>query len=178
MKQILFFALRNDVMSLLERFDSMGAVKYVESGVISTPSCSSFDRGASIPDLGRASNPSAINCQTFLICTSSTEIRLRPLADVDCRIRFAVDQLENPDTVMFSSGGLWNNSILLHGRTSTVSQSKLSQELMRRFQRALIKVDFQKVKAYYVGPDAMEFLKNGQRLSTSAQSPREFDLSL
>jgi hypothetical protein len=177
MKQILFFALRNDMVSVLNRFDAMGAVKYIASGVISSPSCSSFDRGASIPDLGKASNASAINCQSFLIGTSDTEIRLRPLADDDCRMRFAVDQLENPDTITFSPGGLWKDGILLHGRASTVSQSKMSQELMKRFQKAL-KVDFQKVKAYYVGLEALELLKNGQRLTSSAQSPRDLDLAI
>ena len=177
MKQILFFASRNDIIAVLDRFDATGAVKYVPSGTISSPSCSGFDKGSSIPNLGTASNASAINSQTFLICTSDTEISLRPLADNDCRIRFAVDQLQNPDTIVFSPGGLWNNNILLSGRAGTVSQSRLSQDLMKRFQRAL-KADFQKVRAFYVGPEAMESLKNGQRLTTAAQSPPEFDLSL
>jgi len=91
--------------------------------------------------------------------------------------RFAIDQLKNPDTITFSPGGLWNNDILLHGRVATASQSKSSQALMKRFKAALQKT-FVKVKAFYVGPQALMLLKNGQRLTISAQSPREFDLAI
>jgi len=89
--------------------------------------------------------------------------------------RFIIDQLLNPDTITFTVGGLWNNEILLHGSVGTASQSKSSQMLMRVFHDALNK-QFVKVRAFYVGPQALELLKNGKRLTISAQSPQQFDL--
>jgi hypothetical protein len=47
---------------------------------------------------------------------------------------------------------------------------------MKRFNSA-VKKTFTKVKAFYVGPKALELLERGMRLTISAQSPREFDLT-
>jgi hypothetical protein len=87
-----------------------------------------------------------------------------------------VDQLRNPDSVTFTPAGIWDDDVILHGRVATASDSEASQALMRRFHVA-IKKGFAKVKAFYVGPQAMELLKAGKRLTIAAQSPREFDLA-
>jgi hypothetical protein len=78
--------------------------------------------------------------------------------------------------VEFKPGGIWNEDVLLHGRIATASESQISQALMKRFQSAAKKT-FSKVKAFYVGPKALVLLDSGKRLTISAQSPREFDLT-
>jgi hypothetical protein len=72
---------------------------------------------------------------------------------------------------------MWNEKILLAGSIGTASETQASQALMKRFQAAFKKT-FSKVKAYYVGPKALTLLKSGTRLTISAQSPPEFDLTL
>ena len=86
-----------------------------------------------------------------------------------------MDQLANPDTVTLTPGGVWTQDIVLYGRVATASDSKASQELMRRFACA-IKKQFTKIRAFYVGPKARELLDKGKRLTIAAQSPRDFDL--
>src|SRR5262249_1559815 len=98
------------------------------------------------------------------------EIRL-----TDGSIRFCVDQLSNPDSVTFISGGIWSDDIVLHGRVATASDTEASQQLMKRFA-AVFRKKFSKIKAFWVGPRAMALLDAGRRLTISVQSPREFDL--
>lgn len=176
MKQTIFFATREDILPVLKDFETAGSVKYIPMGTDISPSYSTFTQGACIPNLGRASHASAINCESFLVCNAECEINLRSLSS-NGKVRFAIDQLKNPDTIVFSPGGEWNKEILLHGRLSTASQSKMSQALMRKFHKALRKT-FVKIKAFYVGPQALSLLKGGKRLTISAQSPREFDLTI
>jgi hypothetical protein len=177
MKQINFFALKEDILPVLEEFEAAGPVKYVPKGTTNSPNYSIFRHGMALPNLGSASNVSAINSVSFLVGAEDAEINLRTLSAIDGKSRFAIDQLQNPDTITFSPGGLWNNDILLHGRVATASESKVSQALMKRFQTALKKT-FVKVKAFHVGPQALTLLKNGKRLTISAQSPQEFDLTV
>jgi len=99
----------------------------------------------------------------------------RPLMALIGVDRFAIDQLDNPDTITFTPGGVWKEDILLHGGIGTASQSKTSEALMKRF-RTIVKKAFVKVQAFYVGPQAFELLRRGKRLTISAQSPQEFDL--
>jgi hypothetical protein len=177
MKQINFYALKEDILPVLEEFDAAaGPMKYIPTGITDSPNYSIFKQGTAIPNLGNASNASAINCVSFLVSPADAEINLRALSATDGKRRFAIDQLKNPDTITFSPGGLWNNNILLHGRVATASASSVSQALIKRFQSTLKKT-FVKVKAFHVGPQALALLKNGRRLTISAQSPQEFDLT-
>ena len=121
-------------------------------------------------------NESASGCQSYLVAEPNTNISLRPKKDSSEVDYFLIDQLQNPNTVTFTPAGLWNNGIVLHGRVATVSDSALAQELMKRFHSA-IKAHFSKIKAYWVGPKAHEFLKLGKRLTIAEQSSREFDLT-
>lgn len=176
MKQILFFGLRDDTASMLQLVESMVAVKYVRMGQFLQDRIETFNHGCEIPKLGIATAESAISCESFLVCEKTTAINLRPLRGTGSSTIFAVDQLENPDTITFTAGGIWNEDIVLHGRIATASESQASQYLIRRFHSTLRKT-FVKMRAFFVGPKALTMLEGGKRLTISAQSPREFDLA-
>ncbi len=179
MKHILFFALREDLLSLLELVDSKGPLKYARMGNFPRDEIkdgiSVFYNGAGIPNLGKASADSSSVCEAFLVCERETPINLRSLQGGNGE-RVCVDQLVNPDSVVFTPAGIWNEDVVLHGSVGTASESQISQAIMKRFQAAAKKT-FSKVKAFYVGPKALALLESGRRLTISAQSPREFDLT-
>jgi hypothetical protein len=189
-----FYATRNDLLTVANRVESEHPIKYVRFGHTTTLPPDSFARIVTIPGLGIASHPSAVGCCKYLVCNVDTVIKPRELktlteADVAESIiankeslkpligvnRYAIDQLMNPDTISFAAGGIWKDEILLHGGIGTASQTEVSLSHFKRFQAALRK-SFTKVRAFYVGPEALDLLKSGMRLTISAQSPREFDL--
>jgi hypothetical protein len=176
MKHVLLFALKDDLLPMLELVESKGALKYARMGNFARQEIkdgiSVFDTGAGIPNLGKASADSTAACEAFLVCEGDTPVNLRNVQGE----RVCVDQLANPDSVEFRPGGIWNEDVVLHGRIATVSDSEISKALMKRFQAA-VKKTFSKVKAFYVGPKALALLESGKRLTISAQSPREFDLT-
>jgi hypothetical protein len=150
-------------------------LKYARIGQFTKPDSETFAYGAEIPNLGKATADSAINCESFLVtrCPMSLKVRsIKASAGVE---RFCVDQLLNPDSVTFTPAGLWDEQVVLHGRVATVSASGLSQELMKQFSSAFAKY-FSKIKAFFVGTKALALLDAGKRLTISVQSPREFDL--
>jgi|GEM_PF-980853 len=200
-KTCLFYATRDDLLAVTEKVESIIAIRYVRFGSF-TKLPDSFSSATEIPNLGVASHPSAVACEKFLICelyitikpemlkasigqggdgNSSTVKQIATSKTVSKNAigadRFIIDQLLNPDTITFTAGGLWNNDILLHGSIGTASQSKSSLILMKTFHDVL-KKQFIKVRAFYVGPQALVLLKNGKRLTISAQSPQKFDLTL
>jgi hypothetical protein len=177
MRQILFFAVRQDLLRVLEMVEGGGPLKYIRTGQFPKGNYESYGRGADIPNLGDATSDSAINCQAFLVCGRETPIRPRPLGTIEPAARFSIDQLLNPDTVTFTPGGMRREDVLLHGRVATASDSMISQGLMKRFHSA-IRRSFTRVKAFYVGPNALGLLRSGMRLTISVQSPREFDLAI
>ncbi len=181
MKTIHFFALREDLLALLELVESKGPLKYALTGNFAKDELkagvSVFDAGAKIPNLGKAAGDSSTICDAYLVCDGETPINLRHLDAVDDSGRVCLDQLAITDSVVFLPGGAWDGSVVIQGHVGTASDSQLSQALMKRFQAA-IKKSFTKVKAFYVGPNAMTRLEKGERLTNSARSPREYDLAL
>jgi len=173
--QTLFFALREDLLAVFDAVESQGPLQYVPFGGFASPSVPRYSCGEEIPTLGRATCESAIASDTFLVTESGIAIDIRHGKSNDTD-RYFVDQLFNPDTITFSSGGMWKE-ILLYGRVASASDSVLSRRLLRRFQSA-IKKRFVRIGAYYVGPSAVHMLKLGKRLTIAEQSPPEFDLKL
>ena len=179
MKQIHFFALKEDLVPVLELVESKGRLKYILMGNFlkhEFKDGNGFYAGAEIANLGAATAESSISCEDFLVSEAETPINLRTFRASDGRERVCVDQLANPDSVTFTPGGIWNEDVLLSGRIATASDLSISQALMKRFHSAIRKT-FSKVKAFYVGPQALALLENGKRLTQAVQSPREYDLT-
>jgi len=146
-------------------------------GLFPNKGYSSYDHAAKIESLGRATTDSTTSCETFLVSKRDAPISVRSVTGgaVD---RFAVDQLINPDTVIFTPGGIWNDDeILLSGRVGTVSNSLVSQELMNKFRSAITR-HFTRINAFWVGARALALFEGGARLTGSVQSPQKFDLRI
>jgi hypothetical protein len=176
MKQILFFALKEDLLTVLDTVEKEGPLKYIRMSQSANLGYECFACGAEIPDLGKASAESAINCESFVVTERAVSVNMRSIRSTVGIERYCVDQLVNPDSITFTPAGIWSPDIVLHGRVATVSESAISQALIRRFNSA-IRAHFGKVKAFWVGPQARALLDAGKRLTISAHSPCDFDLT-
>jgi hypothetical protein len=179
MKQIHFFGLKEDLLAMLELLESKGPLKYVRTGNFLSDEVknggSVFTSRANIPNLGKATADQTAGCETFLVCEAHSPVELRRFRGYDGRERICIDQLANPDSVVFTPAGMWNDDVVLNGCVGTASDSQISGALMKRFLAA-VKKTCSKVRAFYVGPKAFVLLQNGKRLAGAVQSPREFDL--
>lgn len=176
MRRLRFFALRDDLLPVLQRVESKGSLRYTRFGHSPTPRCESFVCAAEIPDLGIAKNESSINGDLYLVGEMDVAIKTRQIERNSGEVVFTVDQLANPDTVCFRPGGLWRGEILLYGEVATVSNTNRAQDLMKRFKNEMRKY-FTSVRGNHVGPRALEMLRAGKRLTLAEQSPPEFDLT-
>jgi len=182
MKLIPFFALRDDILPILESVESEVALKYVPMGCFFKDDLKGWiielTSGTQIPNLGRASCKTAGGCDAFLVCARDEAIHLRDVVQA-ARPRVCIDQLVNPHTVEFTPAGLVDEAtpIILSGRIATASGAPVSQALMKQFHVAINK-SFTKVRAFYVGSAALKLWENGARLTDAVQSPREYDLAL
>lgn len=68
--------------------------------------------------------------------------------------------------------------MLINGLVQTWSDSKEAQRLMRLFMSAFKNVFIQKIGAYWIGPEALEFLRGGGRLTLNVDADPSFDIQL
>jgi hypothetical protein len=176
MKQMSFYAVKDDLLPVLQALEDNGSAKYARTGRFVEPGLTVFDHGRDIPNLGNAVSEAGNSCETFLVCKSEQQIIPRSVRILG-QERFFIDQFYNPNTVTFTPAGMWEQEILLAGRVGTASASQESQRLMKRFHSA-IRRRFIKVRAYWVGHGALELLQSGKRLTIAVQSPPEVDLTI
>ena len=171
----LFFATKNDILPVLRGVEAHLPVKYVGFGHFPTPTAPVYHRGEDIPDLGIAPGESHASCPCFLVCDPSLKLNAYP---VDGGRAYAFNQLRNPDTITYWTGGLWKDILLYGGfQTCTGTFSTTAKKLLQRYTYHLRK-HFKYIGAYYVGKEAEERLRQGKRLTLAEQTPRNFDLQL
>jgi hypothetical protein len=176
-KQCHFYSTRDDLLAVTERVERSLPIKYIRFGHVTELPPETFKSAAQIPNLGAATHESAVGCEKFLVADSLLAIRSRQLNTLAGVNRFTIDQLHNPNTVVLNPGGLWKGEILLHGNVAAAHNTEVSSSLMKLF-RSAIKSEFKRVRAFWVGPQALEMLKCGKRLTLAEQSPREYDLKV
>jgi hypothetical protein len=91
--------------------------------------------------------------------------------------RFFVDELLNPESASLVLGYRPSTSLLTPGSIGTTSAQGEGVQIVREFRKAMTK-HFTKVRAYWVGAEALALRRAGGRLGLSEQSPPEFDLLL
>lgn len=164
-KQVSFFATRGDLTAVAQEVTQVRPVDFVHAGLFAEP------RLQVLADVDHF-----CAFETYLVVDRGIVVSLRPVSQRAGGQMYAVDQVDNPDTIVLHVGGVLADQHLIAGQIGTVGNSKQSDEIHSLFVR-LIRKRFEKVKAFYVGPEAAAMLDSGARLSATPKSPKEYDLT-
>jgi hypothetical protein len=170
-----FFALRDDLLSVLEEVESKSQPVYTLAKLYPSPTVRQFERASNITQLGIAAGEQTTLCDSYLITDAGLEIHSAEIRRWDGSVVYSVDQSLNPESVMLTAAGKWREGIIIAGNISSVSNTSISHAWMRKC-RASIKRRFTRINAFWVGPSALQSWKSGCRLTIAQQSPPEYDL--
>jgi hypothetical protein len=170
-KTIQFFATNSDLCSVLDAVEAQCGIKYIECGLFDVA-----DRPALATFRLRPTDyaPGSANC--FLVLSQEGNCKVRTVAQRRGGPKYAVDQMANPGTVVLKPG-IENDSALVAGTMGTIHGDNTSSMLMRIFA-VEVKSRFQRIKGYWVGPQANTRFNSGTRLTHSITAPPEYDLAL
>lgn len=164
-KQVPFFATRGDLITIAQEVTQARPVDFVHAGLFAEPR---------LQVLADVADFSAF--ETYLVVDRGIVVSLRPVSQRTGGQMYAVDQVDNPHTIVLHVGGVLADQHLIAGQIGTVGNSKQSDEMHSLFARVIQK-RFEKVKAFYVGPEAAAMLDSGARLSATPKSPKAYDLT-
>lgn len=176
-KRINFFAASNDLRPVLNSIEEEVPLRYTLMGNHTAEENVTFLRGGDIADLGRAVKDASVKCPCYLVTFFEEKVNSRFLRLNSGEHTYSTSQLLNPDSLAFSPAGLWSESVVLAGSTTTVSETDEAQRLMKLFDKNLRRT-FIKVNAFWVGPSASALFSSGARLTTAIQSPPDLDLRI
>ncbi len=112
----------------------------------------------------------------YLVWMESCNISYRKLETASGEVRYIADTTNNPDAILLQPGGRYAPQILIAGELSSTSEAKAAKTLFAHIKK-IIEANFKKIKSYYIGPEAMQILAKGGRLTSSAKAPQEYDLA-
>ena len=171
-----FFATADDLLPVFSRVEAKRDLVYTLMGLFESRPAEAFTRGEELPTLrlppqGR----STVACSAYLVTPAGVTVNVREVPQRAGGIRYAVDQLFNPDSIEVNHGGRPEPGVLLAGRVATCTGTEASAALCRAYANAMART-FTRVQSFWVGPEARELLAAGCRLTQSADSPPEYDL--
>lgn len=172
MKTIRFFAAEDDLLNVCKQLEETYALTYVPSGCFESPDVPRYTTVSAIPGFTEPTEESSINNQAYLIIDASATLNLRRIDGDDGQPVFCVDLLENPEAIALLPGGRYAADVVLYGTAGFASEAT---PLSGAFT-SILKKNFKKVKAFWVGQRALADLRAGIRLAQAASSPRSFDL--
>jgi hypothetical protein len=170
-----FFALRSDLLLILNSIEAKKPLKYVLAAVSSTPDIQEWAHARELPGLGQADREQTLGCRPFLLTYAEIPVKTWRSEQLNGKIRFDIDQRLNPDSIRLIPAGEWKGQMIIAGIFDTLSKYPSPQSLMRAAASAA-KKHFTKVRAYWVGPEALVQLRSGRRLTGAEQSPPMYDL--
>jgi hypothetical protein len=174
-KQITFFATMADTASVLSALEIAQSLQYTRVGLSNSSRPQSYLSYADIPDFGGTAHPNAVGNPMYLLSSRGVQIKVRGVPQKSGGVLFAIDQLENPDSIVLRPGGWYGSDVILYGTMGTVSHSDESNRLYI-LTANIFRKHFTKQQEFLVGPEAREAWNAGVRLTIGASSPAEFDL--
>jgi hypothetical protein len=173
--QTFFFADYDDIKSIIESIESDNYVKYCQVGLFDinpTPELNSFFE---LTTIGYVKYGDWNLNSAFLIVDKNSDINIRSVEQIKGGIKYAVDQKNNPNSIVFKPSGIYKEGVFVAGSIGTISETDFSKKLFKTYS-SLIKKNFMKVGSFYVGKNALNKLNNGWRFVTNEKSPSEYDL--
>lgn len=174
----LFFATRGDLVPGLRAAERAIAVQYVLAEMRDDDAFTVIDALSDNAGLGQAVTDVVISEPRYLIFHRGEAPAPRRVPQKRGGDKYLVES--SPDCLILRVGGLQATSgALLAGELQEpLDPSGRAIEMFRVFSRELFR-GFERVKLYWVGPEALSALHAGKRLVTiGINSPREYDLAL
>ena len=176
MKQILFFATPNDIQPIISALETTNKIVFARVGSydIKDPPLIS---GAEIPNPGVATNETASGSDSYLVVPAGSRLNLHPYTSEDSdtfgRKMWSVYSGFNDESVEMTLAGIWEDGTLLPGSVRSMHNNEFAKKIMRDFQASLKKAKFEKVQSWWLSTEAVQMLRAGKRLSTTAVHRRQ-----
>lgn len=165
-KQLPIFATQRDLSDLLHEICVVNPIDLVVMGL--------FDRAE--PTV--VTFPEGLQPLTsYLVLNKGVGVVVRSVPQRKGGLMYAIDPIENPISVVLHGGGFSGADRLIAGSISVASDESVSLKLFALFSK-VVGQRFEKVKSFYLGPEAALLFKQGLRLSPTAKSPELYDLSI
>lgn len=178
-RQVMFFAVLDDIMPLLQNIEGTVDRNYYEMGLFDNKDIIHYNSIFDTPNIAFTLSGDRNRIDRYLVMKKGTILSIREVPQKNGGIKYAVDQSINSKSIEIRLGDMYRDAenVIVACRVATISNDDDSNELYKLFS-SKIKKDFKRIGAFYVGEKAEEILRSGWRLVTNVQSPKGYKKSV
>lgn len=176
-KNLFYFAEKSDLHEIITQFEEVESVSYFQTGLFEEKSFRKLNSLLDYPALGNAFWRDWNFADSFLIVPKEQEIEIREIPQYSGGVKYAVDQKENKDSIIFRLGGTLREGVLIGGNIGTISKSETSLRYFKQISKC-IKREFKKIQEFYVSKNSQQLLSIGWRLTVNERTPIEYDFKI
>ena len=174
-KRTHFFALREDLMTGLDRFEQLVKVKYAQDGYFAKLPSPVFSTWREIPDFGVSIHGKVASSGAGCVIQPAEIEVAYEVRSLSGKKMYTVGLAPAPHAFFCAFGGLYKDGTVVAGEAVSVDPTSRGDELYKLFIETVFR-GFDRVRGNRVGPKAMELFKSGRRLTHDVSSARLCDL--
>lgn len=133
-KRYLFFLTRSDLMEIVQDVEKEISLQYIKRASYSSDVLEEYDSLLEYKELGINKTGNHLG-ESFVVIEKSNRLVTRKVKLADDSIRYFVDQKENPDSIILTPGGIFEEGYLICGEIGTISSSEASIRTLRSYFR-------------------------------------------
>jgi len=108
-----------------------------------------------VPNLGVAEFGALVQENSYLVLPANEPPAPREIHLNSGGIRYAFDQLINPDSLIMTPGGLWKNNCYVVGEVSSLHNTGISVTVPKKI-RSVLRKKYRYSDGYWVGPKCID----------------------
>jgi hypothetical protein len=171
-----FYATKQDLIQMAIAVELEVSLQYTKADHLECPELVIYKSLYVIPDLCNFEGKGSNIISQYLVLSRDIKISHRVIKLKKGGLRYVIDQVKNPQSIVLDTGKTNKQvNMMLPGAVGTTSEDPASLELFKVFSRTIRK-NWEKIKSYYVGPEAVAVLDSGGRLAIGINSPEIYDL--
>ncbi|MBC2844627.1 hypothetical protein [Winogradskyella flava] len=176
-KKVFFLETKKDLIKLFNFIESSFKIKYIRAGLLDElpdTKNSLLDKS----DLGFVNHKDWNFNERYLILNQNEKLQIRRVPQRKGGIKYAIDQLENINSLVISLGGYnISEDAIIASAISTNYNTQSSSNFFKQLNK-FIKTNHMKVDEFYIGNDALDMANKGTRLTEDARMSKDYDISV
>lgn len=134
-KQIFIFSDIEDLKSILQDFETNNNVQYYATGLFDYSEILKYSSIFDVSNL-RVANVGDWNlCLNLLVIGKDDSVKFREVPQRKGGIKYAIDQMINPRSIVLKTGGVFKEGVLVAGAIGTISDDIYSNTLFNNLSK-------------------------------------------
>lgn len=178
-KMLRFFATPQELKKGLHETESIVSVKYIKRLLYKSKNIPEYKSYKALDSLGISSGNSQGSDQYLVVLSDDDWKYEGVMQKKDGSYHYFVDQYLNKNSIILSTGGLYQDKYLIVGQFDTIHyENEQSAKIFKAMKKAFAKVLKNKVPGYLVGDEVYEIKDQVRLITMGTDEPIEYDLKL